>query len=131
MINYVGSSAYLIKQNPEGTGRRFLYANKIDVSKPAVVILGGALTTSEDKAMGYIEHLANIIKNKSSADLYAAVYKFGTVDPMLVKANVFRRAGRKWHWIWTPILRAAKNANWPKSMNKNQPLGISKTCMKL
>lgn len=95
MINYVGSSAYLIKQNPEGTGRRFLYANKIDVSKPAVVILGGALTTSEDKAMGYIEHLANIIKNKSSADLYAAVYKFGTVDPMLVKANVFRRAGRK------------------------------------
>ena len=97
MMNFVGSSAHMIKQNPNstGAGRRFLYADKIDVNKPAVVIFGGALTTTEDKAFGYIEHLSNIIKNKSGVDLYAAVYKFGTMDPMLVKANVFRRAGRK------------------------------------
>ena len=97
MMNFVGSSAHIIKQSPTptGNGRRFLYADKIDISKPAVVIFGGALTTTEDKAFGYIEHLSNIIKNKSGVDLYAAVYKFGTVDPMLVKANVFRRAGRK------------------------------------
>ena len=97
MMNFVGSSAYVIKPNPNstGTGRRFLYADKIDVNKPAVVVFGGALTATEDKALGYIEHLAHIIKNKTDVDLYAAVYKFESVDPMLVKANVFRRAGRK------------------------------------
>lgn len=96
-MNFVGSSAHIIKQNPNstGAGRRFLYTDQIDINKPAVVIFGGALTTTEDKAFGYIEHLSNIIKNKNVVDLYATVYKFGTVDPMLVKANVFRRAGRK------------------------------------
>ena len=97
MMNYVGSSAHIIKQSPTptGNGRRFLYADKIDLNKPALAVLGGALTTTEDKAFGYIEHLANIIQNKSSVNLYAAVYKFGTLDPMLIKANIFRRAGRK------------------------------------
>lgn len=95
MMNYVGSSAHMIKQSPTGGPRPFLYADKIDLDKPALVILGGALTTNEAKAIGYIEHLTNIIQNKSNANVYAAVYKFGTVDPMLIKANVFRRAGRK------------------------------------
>lgn len=96
-MNFVGSGAHIIKQNQNstGAGQHFLYADQIDINKPAVVIFGGALTTTEDKAFGYIEHLSNIIKDKSGIDLYAAVYKFGTMDPMLVKANVFRRAGRK------------------------------------
>lgn len=113
-MNYVGSSAHIIKQNPNstGAGRRFLYTDQIDINKPAVVIFGGALTTTEDKAFGYIEHLSNIIKNKNVVDLYATVYKFGTVDPMLVKANVFLGARvAKWHWIWMQVSHDAKNKN--------------------
>lgn len=97
MTNYIGSSAYLIRQNQNlsGTGRKFSYSDKIDVNKPALVAFGGALTTTEDKAFGYIEHLSSTIKNKSDIDLYSAVYKFESLDPMLVKAIAFRRAGRK------------------------------------
>lgn len=45
MINYVGSSAHMIKQSPTGGPRPFLYADKIDLGKPALVILGGALAS--------------------------------------------------------------------------------------
>lgn len=96
-MNYVGSSAYVIQANPSSSGGRrpFFYADKIDLSKPALVVLGGALTTTESKAFGYIEHLAKTTRNKANINLYAAIYNFGTIDPMLVKANTFRRAGRK------------------------------------
>lgn len=96
-MNYVGSSAYVIQAAPSSMGvqRPFRYADKIDLNKPALVVLGGALTTTESKAFGYIEHLAKTARNKANINLYAAVYNFGTIDPMLVKANTFRRAGRK------------------------------------
>ena len=95
MTNYVGSSASMIKHTSTTGGRRFLYSDVIDVNKPALVALGGALTTNETKAFGYIENLRNAIRNKSDVDLFAAVYKFESLDPMLIKANAFRRAGRK------------------------------------
>lgn len=96
-MNYVGSSAYVIQAAPSSMGgqRPFRYADKIDLNKPAMVVLGGALTTTESKAFGYIDHLAKTARNKANINLYAAVYNFGTIDPMLVKANMFRRAGRK------------------------------------
>ena len=96
-MNYVGSSAYVIQAAPSSMGvqRPFRYADKIDLNKPALVVLGGALTTTESKAFGYIEHLAKTARNKANINLYAAVYNFGTIDPMLVKANTCRRAGRK------------------------------------
>ena len=94
-MNFVGSSAHTIKLNPDNGPKRFLYSDKINLNKPAMVVLGGALTTNETKAMGYIEHLSHVIQNKSGVDIYAAVYNFGTIDPMLIKANVFRRAGRQ------------------------------------
>ncbi len=75
--------------------RRFLYSDKVDIKSPALVALGGALTTNADKAFGYIEHLSRVIQDKHDLNIYAAVYDFGAVDPMLVKANIFRRAGRK------------------------------------
>jgi len=97
MTEYIGSSAWLIKQNLNAGARqlKFVYADKIDVNKPALVILGGALTTDESKARGYIEHISPIITNRNSIEIYSAVYKFESLDPMLVKANIFRRAGRK------------------------------------
>lgn len=33
-----------------GVQRPFRYADKIDLNKPALVVLGGALTTTESKA---------------------------------------------------------------------------------
>ncbi len=97
MTQFNGSSAWLIKDDSNhGNGaRRFSYCDKVDVKSPALVALGGALTTSADKAFGYIEHLSRIIQNKNNLNVCAAVYDFGTVDPMLIKANEFRRAGRK------------------------------------
>lgn len=96
-MNYVGSSAHTIKQNPNKTSefRQYMYADTIPTDRPVLVVLGGSLTTNEHKAMGYIEHISNLIRNKSNIEIYAAVYNFGTIDPMLVKANVFRRAGRQ------------------------------------
>ena len=42
-----------------------------------------------------IEHIANAIPNTKDIDIYSAVYQFESLDPMLVKAHAFRRAGRK------------------------------------
>ena len=96
-MNYVGSSAHTIKRNPNNTPapRQYMYADTIPTNKPALIVLGGALTTNEHNAMGYIETIGGIIRNKSNIVFYAAVYNFGTIDPMLIKANVFRRVGRK------------------------------------
>lgn len=97
MTQFIGSMAHLIKHNKNSNGaqRPFVYSDRIDINVPSLVILGGALTTDESRAMGYISHMLRNIKNVSDVNIYAAVYEFGTVDPMLVKANVFRRAGRK------------------------------------
>ncbi len=97
MINYIGSSAHTIKRNLNTAPayRQYMYADTIPTDKPALIVLGGSLTTNEHKAMGYIDHISGIIRNKSNIEIYAAVYNFGTIDPMLVKADVFRRAGRK------------------------------------
>ena len=121
-MNYVGSSAWIIEQNkhPHGTARRFKYADKVDMTKPAMVVLGGALTTNETKAFGYIEHLLNIINNKSNVNIYAAVYNFGTVDPMLIKANVFRRAGRKMALDMDTNVALRKEQELAE-INKNEP----------
>ena len=73
-MNYVGSSAYVIQANPSSSGGRrpFCYADKIDLSKPALVVLGGALTTTESKAFGYIEHLAKTTRNKTNINFQTA-----------------------------------------------------------
>lgn len=97
MTDYVGSNSYLIKFNPNATGaqKRFNSVYQIPGNKPALIIFGGALTTTDNKAFGYIEHIANAIPNTKDIDIYSAVYQFESLDPMLVKAHTFRRAGRK------------------------------------
>ena len=68
MINYVGSSAHTIKLIPKETSAswQYMYADTIPVNKPALIVLGGSLTTNEHKAMGYIDHIGAIIRNKSN-----------------------------------------------------------------
>lgn len=97
MTQFVGSSSYLVKNNPTATQgqKQFVSVYEVPVGKPVLVIFGGALTTTDRKAYGYIEHISQKLPQLRDVDVYSAVYQFESVDPMLVKIQTFRRAGRK------------------------------------
>ena len=122
MTQFVGSSSYLIKNNPAATRgqKQFVSVYEIPVGKPVLVIFGGALTTTDTKAYGYIEHIAKKIPQANDVDVYSAVYQFESVDPMLVKIQTFRRAGRKIA-LDTNAVIARRKEQQLQEINKNEP----------
>lgn len=122
MKHFVGSSSYLIKNNPVSNPvqKQFVTAYEISVGKPVLVIFGGSLTTTEAKAYGYIKHIAQKIPQTSDVDIYSAVYQFESVDPMLVKMQTFRRAGRKIALDTNPTI-ARRKEHQLDEMNNNEP----------
>lgn len=120
MTQYVGSSAQIIKYLPSTNGKHFVYAGNIPTDKPALLVLGGALTVSEAKALGYMERLDSIIQARSEINMYAAVYKFESLDPMLVKADIFRRAGRRVA-LDTDQVAAQRKEQQLANINENEP----------
>jgi hypothetical protein len=97
MIQYVGSNSWVIKRVPNTSAgqQRFVYADNITPGRTSLVILGGSLTVDLKAAYGYIDNIAGILNDADNIDIYSAIYNFESLDPLLVKANVFRRAGRK------------------------------------
>lgn len=122
MTQFVGSSSYLIKNNPGATQgqKQFVSVYEIPVGKPVLVILGGALTTTDAKAYGYIDHISKKIPQTTGVDIYSAVYQFESVDPMLVKIQTFRRAGRKIMLDANAII-ARKKEQQLQEINANEP----------
>lgn len=98
MKQYVCSNSWLIKEAPKNAQmlQKFQYASDVPIDQLAVVILGGALTTNDRAGYGYIQHIAPVVAQGGGANVFCAIYDFQSLDPMLVKANVFRKNGKRY-----------------------------------
>ena len=115
MNKYTPSHSCLIRIMPDN--KTYSAASNIPLTKVALVILGGGVTTDEKRAAGYIEHIAPVLKSADIKDvnIYSTVYSFGSLDSDLLKINLFRRAGRK------VKNTAAQQELKLKQINENEP----------
>lgn len=97
MTQYVGSNSWIIKRVPNARNgqQNFTYTDNIIPGRASLVILGGSLTVDTKAAFGYIDNIVGVLDDADNVDIYSAIYNFESLDPLLVKANIFRRAGRK------------------------------------
>ncbi len=124
MTQFVGSSAWFIKFNPNTTikNKKFQHIDSVPVNQISVAVLGGALTTDVAKALGYMEHLYPVVQaGGADVNLYSVIYNFGSVDPMLVKAQLFRQAGYKLA-LDSDVSIARKKEESLRDMNQNEPI---------
>lgn len=96
MTDFNGSFSWLVEYHvPAGAmAGRVRHVDKLPATGVSVVMLGGALTTSENVAMGYMSKIAPVLQTEfTGVGLYAGYYQFNDVDPMLIKAHTFRMGG--------------------------------------
>ena len=96
---YVPSDVMLVKavdksfEHPYGV----MEVDTVVPGKPAMVILGGDLTSLPRHANYYTKEIRSVLKaaQLDKIDVYALYYKFGSRNSYVERINMFERAGRK------------------------------------
>ena len=117
------STAHIIYQAPRSTKNNPIYSvgRNIPNDRVVLVALGGAETKDERISGGYITYLSDFLKKSGFSDInvYSAIYSFGSIQPELLKVNLFRRAGRK---VKIEADNAAQQEKQLKQINENEPI---------
>ena len=98
-IDYMPSTAIMVK----AVEKSFEYpygvkdVNSITPGRPAIVILGGDLTSLPRHATYYTKEIKSVLSDAElhDVDVYAFYYKFGSRSSYVERINMFKNAGHK------------------------------------
>lgn len=124
-MNYIPSNAEIIQRIPKSDSAPYgcVTVNQVPAQRPALVAFGGELTTNAQAANSYAKMLATLLdeNNINDVDVYSVIYKFGSRDAILERAEQFRIAGRRIRAMPHPLQRAEQNKI-IHIMRKNEPV---------
>lgn len=125
MTAYKVSDASLVRRVPKSENAPYgiVPADSIPADIPCFIAFGGELTDKEHFANSYASKLDELmhINNINGVDIYSVLYNFGSSNPVLERAEIFRAANRKIKQIESPIIRAVAAAQL-KEMRANEPV---------
>lgn len=98
-INYMPSTAVLVKavtksfEHPYGV----MEVDAITPGRPAIVILGGDLTSLPRHANYYTKEIKSVLGDckLNDVDVYAVYYKFGSRNSYVERINMFKNVGHR------------------------------------